>query len=389
MSSSAGPKFDSDGVRDHLGNRQPWLSYSFGLIAIVLVAIDLFADHQAWAGVAAIIFIVLGMVTRRGAPRPARAGLIGPRHGASASPKRRRNRLRARLTRRPRAGGSVRLSSGVEVLEASRRGRREPEDEDVHPRGSAHERIRLGIPRAPSSSSTGRRANRRSAGLTAPAHVDVVRVVLGERIGDHRGIDPSPRGSWVPLQDQRRAVLEQRRGAAEDEPLVSFGVHPQQAGLPGLDDSGSNQLVEGHRFNGDRLPPRPARLLLDGSRFGREPVFAGAFGFDDEGRLAELARAATGHTSIAIREVVQEQIRPQHADVVGLRLDRHRRAEPVPANGRDRRGAELGADVHEHPSANGSGPSAPRSRRRNVAGRELGPVTGPRRGTGRCRRPTS
>jgi hypothetical protein len=30
----------------------------------VFVAIDLFADHQAWAGVAAIICILLGIVTR-------------------------------------------------------------------------------------------------------------------------------------------------------------------------------------------------------------------------------------------------------------------------------------------------------------------------------------
>ena len=63
MSSSAGPKFDSEGVRDHLGNRQSWLSYSFGIAAIVFVAIDLFADHAAWLGVAAII-VLLGMVTR-------------------------------------------------------------------------------------------------------------------------------------------------------------------------------------------------------------------------------------------------------------------------------------------------------------------------------------
>jgi hypothetical protein len=47
MSGSTGPKFDAEGVRDHLGNRQSWLSYSFGIAAIVFVAIDLFADHQA------------------------------------------------------------------------------------------------------------------------------------------------------------------------------------------------------------------------------------------------------------------------------------------------------------------------------------------------------
>ena len=64
MSGSAGPKFDREGVRDHLGNRQSWLSFSFGIVAIVFVAIDLFADHQAWAGIAAIICIVLGMLTR-------------------------------------------------------------------------------------------------------------------------------------------------------------------------------------------------------------------------------------------------------------------------------------------------------------------------------------
>ncbi len=64
MESSGGPKFDADGVRDHLGNRQSWLSYAFGLAAIVFVAIDLFGDHQAWAGVVAIICILLSMVTR-------------------------------------------------------------------------------------------------------------------------------------------------------------------------------------------------------------------------------------------------------------------------------------------------------------------------------------
>jgi membrane-bound ClpP family serine protease len=62
--SEPGPKFSAEGVRDHLGNRQSWLSYAFGIAAIVFVAIDLFADHQAWAGVAAIICILLGIVTR-------------------------------------------------------------------------------------------------------------------------------------------------------------------------------------------------------------------------------------------------------------------------------------------------------------------------------------
>jgi membrane-bound ClpP family serine protease len=64
MSSSTGPRFDAEGVRDHLGNCQSWLSYSFGIAAIVFVAIDLFADHHAWAGVAAIVCILLGMLTR-------------------------------------------------------------------------------------------------------------------------------------------------------------------------------------------------------------------------------------------------------------------------------------------------------------------------------------
>jgi membrane-bound ClpP family serine protease len=62
--SGTGPKFNAEGVRDHLGNRQSWLSFSFGITAIVFVVIDLFADHQAWAGVAAIVCIVLGMLTR-------------------------------------------------------------------------------------------------------------------------------------------------------------------------------------------------------------------------------------------------------------------------------------------------------------------------------------
>ena len=62
--SGSGPKFNAGGVRDHLGNRQSWLSFSFGIVAIVFVAIDIFADHQAWAGVAAVIFIVLGILTR-------------------------------------------------------------------------------------------------------------------------------------------------------------------------------------------------------------------------------------------------------------------------------------------------------------------------------------
>jgi membrane-bound ClpP family serine protease len=64
MAGPAGPKFNAEGVRDHLGNRQSWLSFSFGIVAIVFVAIDLFADHQAWAGVAAIVCILLGILTR-------------------------------------------------------------------------------------------------------------------------------------------------------------------------------------------------------------------------------------------------------------------------------------------------------------------------------------
>ena len=72
MAGSAGPKFKSKEVRDHLGNRQSWLSFSFGIAAIVFVAIDLFADHQAWAGVAAIVCILLGILTRP-------SGLLGQR----------------------------------------------------------------------------------------------------------------------------------------------------------------------------------------------------------------------------------------------------------------------------------------------------------------------
>lgn len=64
MSGSAGPKFDAKGVRDHRGNRQSWLSYSFGIAAIVFVTIDLFGDHHDWLGAAAIVCIVLGMLTR-------------------------------------------------------------------------------------------------------------------------------------------------------------------------------------------------------------------------------------------------------------------------------------------------------------------------------------
>ena len=64
MSEFAGSKFDAGGVRDHVGNRQSWLSFSFGIAAIAFVAIDLFADHQTWAGAAAIISILLGMLTR-------------------------------------------------------------------------------------------------------------------------------------------------------------------------------------------------------------------------------------------------------------------------------------------------------------------------------------
>ena len=62
--SGSGPKFDAAGVRDHVGNRQSWLSFSFGIAAIVFVVIDLIADHQTWAGVAAVICILLGMLTR-------------------------------------------------------------------------------------------------------------------------------------------------------------------------------------------------------------------------------------------------------------------------------------------------------------------------------------
>ncbi len=46
------------------GIRQSWLSFAFGIAAIVLVAVDLIADHQEWAGVAAIVCIVLAMLTR-------------------------------------------------------------------------------------------------------------------------------------------------------------------------------------------------------------------------------------------------------------------------------------------------------------------------------------
>ena len=57
-------RVDSEPAGDHLGNRQSWLSCSFGIAAVVFVAIDRFANHQAWAGVAAIICILLGILTR-------------------------------------------------------------------------------------------------------------------------------------------------------------------------------------------------------------------------------------------------------------------------------------------------------------------------------------
>jgi hypothetical protein len=41
-------------------------SFLFGIAAIVFVAIDLFADHQAWAGVAAIVCILLAMTRPSG-----------------------------------------------------------------------------------------------------------------------------------------------------------------------------------------------------------------------------------------------------------------------------------------------------------------------------------
>ena len=37
MSGSSGPKFDAERVFDHLGNRQSWLSFAFGIAAIVFV----------------------------------------------------------------------------------------------------------------------------------------------------------------------------------------------------------------------------------------------------------------------------------------------------------------------------------------------------------------
>ena len=40
------------------------LSFLIGIAAIVFVAIDLLADHQAWAGYAAIVCIVFSMLTR-------------------------------------------------------------------------------------------------------------------------------------------------------------------------------------------------------------------------------------------------------------------------------------------------------------------------------------
>ena len=38
--------------------------FAFGIAAIVFVAIDLIADDQTWAEVAAIVCIVLAMLTR-------------------------------------------------------------------------------------------------------------------------------------------------------------------------------------------------------------------------------------------------------------------------------------------------------------------------------------
>jgi hypothetical protein len=64
MSGRAGPGVDAEGVRAPLGKGQSWLSYAFGIAAIVFVAIDLIADDQTWAEVAAIVCIVLAMLAR-------------------------------------------------------------------------------------------------------------------------------------------------------------------------------------------------------------------------------------------------------------------------------------------------------------------------------------
>ena len=64
MSGPGGPKGDAEGVPAPLGKGQSWLSYALAIAGIIFVAIDLFADHQAWAGVAAIVCIVLSMLTR-------------------------------------------------------------------------------------------------------------------------------------------------------------------------------------------------------------------------------------------------------------------------------------------------------------------------------------
>ena len=64
MSGPGAPKVDTEGVPAPLGKGQSWLSYALAIAAIVFVAIDLFAAHQAWAGVATIVCIVLSMLTR-------------------------------------------------------------------------------------------------------------------------------------------------------------------------------------------------------------------------------------------------------------------------------------------------------------------------------------
>ncbi len=62
----SGPAGSREGVPAPLGKGQSWLSYAFGIAAIVFVVIDLIADHQAWAGVAAIVCIVLATFARPG-----------------------------------------------------------------------------------------------------------------------------------------------------------------------------------------------------------------------------------------------------------------------------------------------------------------------------------
>ena len=170
-------------------------------------------------------------------------------------------------------------------------------------------------------------ANWGSCGVEVAVHAREVGVVLGERSLELVAVADAIEDHRVPLEDDRHAALEQRRGALEDVALVCLGVHPQHARALGVDHAAVDEMVEGRRLHragssefGD--------LALQLAAVGCDPVLSAAVAGDDELRWPTSFEAATANAVTRSSSSLRIELSRRDPEVLGLGLDRHGAPKP-------------------------------------------------------------